>query len=578
MQATSATGKLRGYQNLILRSINEALLRDERSLLIVAPTGSGKTLTFTALVEEFLAKTPSLRVLFMINRVQLVKQLERVLQAHGLDVGVCCGSLGRRELSRQLTIASYLSIIHVRPAVPYNLVIWDEAHTFAPQLDDPASTIGEWYEHLRSINPRVRDIGFTATPYTTTAKIYGSSRHFSRITYEVYMKDLLTQRYLVPARSVAGSEAARFDTKSLATSQGDYLLQELEHLAADDKKLHLQVLDALTHLNRHARRSAVWQCVSIDHCERVARMLSSCGEMVAICHSEMDYSRELEEFEAGKRRHLVFVTIVAVGYDHPPIDAIVILRPTKSPVLMVQSVGRVLRPSPSKEYALVLDYGNVITSCGPIDYPFIRQRDDIITARKTNPDHSVEMEAVTECSKCGEFFFGTITPSTVCAGCLAPLHEQQVLRERQSAVESLASKAASLEGMYSRVEAVAITHTAMKWKLDMEKLSHHVLFTYNHSITEELTVPPFTRGRSDKRRMGAYRRLYKRMKDMGCQGEDLTRMALSQDFRFMPKAVLVADGKVIEVSGLQPIQHDADYAPEQALLDLRGDSRGEGSR
>lgn len=573
------SGKLRGYQNLILKSIYQRFSStDEKTALIVAPTGSGKTLTFTALVQHYLESAPDLRVLFMINRVQLVHQLEKVLTAHGFRPGIACGSLSRRELDRQFTIASYLSIINVSPPVRYNLIIWDEAHVFAPMLDDSTTPLARWYTAISDINPRLRDIGFTATPYTATSLIYGDSRHFNEITHEVRMKELLAEKHLVPARGYAGASTARFNTKGLKTVAGDYQLTDLQRLAEDSATMAAQVADALTHLNTHNRHCVVWQCVGIEHSEAVASRLREAGESVAVVHSTTDYTDELQEFEAGKRRHLVFVTIVAVGYDHPPIDAIVILRPTKSPVLMVQSIGRALRPSPGKEYALVLDYGNVIASCGPIDYPFIRQRQDLATARKTITDLASELPSVVECTSCGHLQFppNGIEPTTVCAECGVNLYEQHASSNRERTASALQKKAAKLTSLYSTIEAVAVEHMGFHWKLTAE-LSYTVRFTYNKRYEEVMHVPAFT-GQRDLARMGAYKKLVARMKKIGLVGDSLQAMALSQRILYMPQAILVGDNKVIEVSGWQPVQPDESLPAKQEELSLEHDSRREGSR
>jgi hypothetical protein len=88
-----------------------------------------------------------------------------------------------------------------------------------------------------------------------------------------------------------------------------------------------------------------------------------------VIHSQKD--NNIKEFEDGNLRHLVFVSIVSEGYDYPPIDAIVLMRPTRSPVLYVQIVGRGLRPYKDKVNCLVLDYGRVIETLGHISDPLI---------------------------------------------------------------------------------------------------------------------------------------------------------------------------------------------------------------
>jgi hypothetical protein len=109
----------------------------------------------------------------------------------------------------------------------------------------------------------------------------------------------------------------------------------------------------------------------------VQEVLNANGEIAVIVHSNM--SREAQAvdlglFTDGSVRHLVFVMIVSEGFDHPPIDTVVLMRPTKSPVLYVQSVGRALRIFPGKTDCLVLDYGQVVKNCGPLDDPNIPEK------------------------------------------------------------------------------------------------------------------------------------------------------------------------------------------------------------
>ncbi|WP_350448928.1 DEAD/DEAH box helicase, partial [Streptococcus pseudopneumoniae] len=85
-------------------------------------------------------------------------------------------------------------------------------------------------------------------------------------------------------------------------------------------------------------------------------------------------NNEMEYFLNGEARHMVFVTALSEGWDHPPIDALCLLRPTRSPVLYVQLAGRVLRPYDGKVDSLILDYGNVVKNLGPLDNPRIPKK------------------------------------------------------------------------------------------------------------------------------------------------------------------------------------------------------------
>jgi DNA repair protein RadD len=96
----------------------------------------------------------------------------------------------------------------------------------------------------------------------------------------------------------------------------------------------------------------------------------------------------------GNAKHLVFVTIVSEGFDYPPIDTVVFMRPTRSPVLYVQTVGRGLRPSEGKENCLVLDYAEVVKNCGTISNPILTE--------KGSTKKNKELYDFKVCAKCFE--------------------------------------------------------------------------------------------------------------------------------------------------------------------------------
>jgi DNA repair protein RadD len=155
---------------------------------------------------------------------------------------------------------------------------------------------------------------------------------------------------------------------------GEYLQEDVDKLTADENKLNKQLDDALPQIIN--RKKIVWMCSSIKHCEMVYSALLCRGEKASMIHSKQsDDVRELHgyDFESGDSRHLVFVTIVSCGWDYPPTDTVILMRPTRSSVMMIQVVGRALRPSQGKGCAYVLDFGGVVEACGPLDDPIINQ-------------------------------------------------------------------------------------------------------------------------------------------------------------------------------------------------------------
>lgn len=353
---------LRSYQEEAVSSVL-AELAVQTDALLVMPTGSGKSEIFF----EVARRLPGQKVLVLHNKIKLVEQTsERAKKYFGADhVGVFCGSLNKYE-ARDFTVASVFSLLALDsedlPAC--DLVIVDEAHRLSPEDNSGYMRV---ISLLRELNPNLKIMGCTATPYRATGLIYGAGKIFRRVTYEKSLKDMIAMGYLVPPRLKKTQE--QFDPTGLKILAGDFDQGELDKLVNDSGKIGAQIKDAMPRLE--GRKKVIWACVNIKHAKAVREALP---EASSIVHSELSQEQRAEElaaFERGEIRHLVFVTIVSEGYDFPPIDAAVFMRPTRSAVLYVQTCGRALRISPGKQDCLILDYGKVVENCGPLDKPRI---------------------------------------------------------------------------------------------------------------------------------------------------------------------------------------------------------------
>jgi DNA repair protein RadD len=188
---------------------------------------------------------------------------------------------------------------------------------------------------------------------------------------------------------------------------GDFRKDDIEKLTSDQDKMRRQVQDALSRLD--GRKKICWACSSIAHSEALKEELIRCGENAVALHSgqsKEDQSNAKASFESGPMRHLTFVSIVSEGYDYPPIDAMILMRPTRSPVLYVQTIGRALRPSEGKIDAMILDYGKVIESCGPLDNPIIRS--------KSTPKAMLKKAQMKFCPECLEYTSPRASECHVC--------------------------------------------------------------------------------------------------------------------------------------------------------------------
>jgi DNA repair protein RadD len=222
-------------------------------------------------------------------------------------------------------------------------------------------------------NPKCKIVGFTATPYRSDGYIYGKGKLFTHPTYERGLKFFIDRKYLVPP--ICKQPDHQIDLSKLRILRGEYRQDDIDAQALNAGMARDQVIDALN--RSQGRKKIVWQCSSINHAILIKDILRQEGEASETLHSKMDTPERLTaqfNFEIGAARHLTFVSIVSEGYDYPPVDCIVLMRPTRSPGIMVQTVGRGLRPSPGKEDCLVLDYAGVVATLGPLEAPAIGKK------------------------------------------------------------------------------------------------------------------------------------------------------------------------------------------------------------
>lgn len=335
----------------------------EDYVLTVMATGSGKTEIFLNLLDGTTA-----RACVLLNNTRLVEQTAR---RHG-DCGVYCAELKMRDTSNRVTVASVQSIYARADYEPFKLIIVDEAHN----LNDGM------YSAFLGANPGAKVLGFTATPWRNNAPIYGDGERFSRIHFRRSLDFMMDDGYVV--RPVLKCGKHNFDTRGLKTSMGDFLIKDIEKMTSDKGRVELQIQDAMPRLTM--RKKIVWVCSSIEHAETVRELIPEKSCIMHSKHPHNDYHKQL--FETGDVRHMVSVMMISEGYDFPAIDAIVLMRPTRSIKLYVQVCGRALRPvykpgaplhtaedrlnaiaASEKENALILDYGEVVQNCGPLNAP-----------------------------------------------------------------------------------------------------------------------------------------------------------------------------------------------------------------
>lgn len=393
---------LRDYQTDAIAATFDSICR-QQDPLIVHPTGAGKSVVQAGFIQRILKDWPTERFLIIAHVQELLAQngaaLARLLP--GLSVGYYSAGLGKKDLGYQVTIAGIQSVYkHAHRVGDISIVIVDEAHLVSKARD---TMYQKFFTELRKFCPQVRVVGMTATPYRLDGGPLhkGQNRIFTEVAHSVSMKDLIEQGYLSPLMSAKTKTKA--NTDGIRTTAGEFNLGELES-AMNVDELTARALDEAMVLAAD-RVSWIVFCVGVDHAQAVNAALLARGVASAVVTGDtipLERERHLADFKAHRLRALVSVGVLTTGFDAPSVDAMLILRPTKSPGLHVQICGRGTRLHSGKENCLVLDYTDNTRTHGPVD---------LITI---DGDGELRTSPMMDCEKCGDETPKAVAKCIVC--------------------------------------------------------------------------------------------------------------------------------------------------------------------
>jgi len=399
---------LRPYQTEAVSAVYEHLrLRDDNPCVVI-PTAGGKTPVMATICRDAVQRWNG-RILILAHVKELLEQAADKLHTMAPDlwnqIGVYSAGLGSRDTEHAIIVAGIQSVYKRAAELgPYDLVLIDEAHMLPPDGEGMYRT---FLADARVVNPNVRLIGLTATPYRmTTGMICGPDNLLNHICYEIGVRELIVQGYLCPLRSKAGRR--KVDTSGLHIRGGEFIAGEVETLMDDDSLVRSACREIIDYTQD--RHSVLIFAAGVQHALHVQRVLGEyqkeCG---FVCGDTLPFDRAdtLKRFRSGDLKYLVNVNVLTTGFDAPNIDCIALLRPTNSPGLYYQMVGRGFRIDPSKTDTLVLDFGSNILRHGPVDDLRIKERangNGPAPARECPQCRAVIHAAYTLCPECGYEF------------------------------------------------------------------------------------------------------------------------------------------------------------------------------
>ena len=409
--------ELRPYQREAVDALYRHLRERDDNPVVVIPTGGGKTPVMATVCDDAVSQWNG-RVLVLAHVKELLEQTAGTLSrmAPHLDVGIFSAGLGRRDTEHSVIVAGIQSVYkRACDLDAFDLAVIDEAHMIPPEGDGMYQT---FLADAKAVNPQLRTIGLTATPFRMTSGTICRPDHFlNAVCYEVGVKELIRDGYLCALRTKASIVKA--DTSGLHIRGGEFIPGEVEELMdggglvkAACAELVEQTVD---------RQSVLIFAAGVQHGCHIVETLQRehglecgfvCGDTPA---SERDrviarFRRQGKKELFGNDRPLKYlcnVNVLTTGFDAPNVDCVAMLRPTMSPGLYYQMVGRGFRLCEGKTDCLVLDFGGNVLRHGPVDAIHLTEPskgNGEAPAKECPQCHAVIAAGYGTCPDCGHVF------------------------------------------------------------------------------------------------------------------------------------------------------------------------------
>jgi DNA repair protein RadD len=398
---------LRPYQHEAKHAVYDHLRTRDDNPCVVIPTAGGKTPVMASVCQDAVTLWNG-RVIILAHVKELLEQTADKLNTICPEVryGVYSAGLKRRDTDRPVIIAGIQSVWKKACEFdPFDLVIVDETHLIPPEGD---GMYRQFLDDARTVNPNLRVIGCTATPYRLkSGSICTPEGILNHVYYEVGVRELIVQGYLCPL--VTKASKVKADTSRLHVRAGEFVPGEVEALM-DDAELVRAACGEIVEQTA-ARNACLIFASGVKHGEHIVRVMREehgleCGFITGDMASA-DRDETLSWFQSGRLKYLINVNVLTTGFDAPHIDCVVLLRPTMSPGLYYHMVGRGFRLHPSKTNCLVLDYGGNVLRHGPVDQIRVQERTlglGEAPAKECPECHALIAAGYAVCPECGHEF------------------------------------------------------------------------------------------------------------------------------------------------------------------------------
>ena len=380
---------LRDYQSVSLDRIRGRMREGRRKILVVAPTGAGKTTIAAAVIDG--AERKGKRVIFLAHRKELIEQCSARLDDLDVQHGIIKADHPRTNPEHPVQVASIQTLVR-RDHCPADIIIVDEAHRSTSKT---YSDIIERYD-----DPAI--LGLTATPYRMDGKGLGELYDEMEVVAEA--QELIDRGFLINP-TIYGSE--KLDLSKVSVQAGDYHKGEIAE-AMMRTILHGELLKNWTlHCGRATGTeiaSEIDACTvcfapNVEHSKLIVEQFKEAGVRAAHIDAHTPDKERDRILKALRQRDITMVSNVGLlteGWDLPHLECVILDRPTRSKGFYKQMVGRIMRPDDEKKFAFVLDHANCTRTHGFVNEP----QKYSLKGREERPRRGGAEAPFKECKEC----------------------------------------------------------------------------------------------------------------------------------------------------------------------------------
>ena len=352
--------KPNSMQERFIANLRKILERGEERALLISATGTGKTYASAFAMRELGFK----RVLFLVHRVTLAKQAKNSFEKV-FDKKVTMGLVGAGsyEYEKDYVFATVETLnrdTHLFQYQPndFDCIILDEAHHSSNNI---------YTKVIHYFKPKLF-LGMTATPDKREDNQEGKNIYeifHYQIAHEIRLQQAMEDNLLCPFHYFGISEIISLDDRTLQAAK--LTEEEFNQLTSDERVRHIIEQSEYYGYSGERVKGLIF-CSRVKECEELSRKFNACGyRTVALSGKDSEEKRQeaferlaMEETDATQEMqpldYIFSRDILNEGVDIVEVNQVIMLRPTQSPIVFIQQLGRGLRKAPGKEYVVILDF------------------------------------------------------------------------------------------------------------------------------------------------------------------------------------------------------------------------------